>query len=178
MNPALLAAANRRPTETIVLLDTIAKLVNDVTGWSSDAYGFSSSARYSYSNGFLPANGFKLAAPGIDLSKVRKFSASFTHYVNTPVNCLGYNQFKITLSDNSFVYVGVSDQNSDGAQPVHVYDGSTVATRPAGNIINRTLSYTVPNGLTVTKIEVCSAAYAQYARGNFGFKDVTLTLAV
>lgn len=149
------------------------------TGWVNDPEtGLYNTAAASYVAGYYPANGYKQCPmTGIDLSKIKKFSAKFTLYYNTPANCIAFNIFRLTLSNSQQILVGVMDQNTDASQGIYYANGAVSASQIKNtDFVDHELSYTVPDNLSITKIEWCSAAYSNFARSKNGMKEAKVLM--
>lgn len=133
-----------------------------------------------YNAGYYPTNGYRVCPlTGIDLTKMKRFSAVFNMYYNTPANSIAYNIFRLTLSDGKVVLVGVYDQNTDASAGLWIFNGvaAGAGSNPKNtNVVDMELGYTVPDGVTITKVEWCSACYQNFPRAKNGVKDVKFTL--
>jgi len=163
----------------ILRVSTPDELVADATNWSVDpVLGMSSSKRYTYLAGSLPNVAFVPVTTPMDLSKLLEIKGVFTGYYDTPTGAMGYSLFRITLSTGKVHYIGTLDENTAGGAGQGIYDGQEagVAPKVLTNCVGQELSFIVPEGATVTALDVASGAYDKYPRGQFGFKDIEFTL--
>ncbi|OMH38247.1 LamG-like jellyroll fold domain-containing protein [Motiliproteus sp. MSK22-1] len=109
-----------------------------------------------------------------DINKVKSISANFTEYYDSPRSSLGQNVLKIILSDSSVINLGTIDSHEHGPTGQTIYKGDDglefLVTR---NVINETYTYTIPDGLSVTEVQIVSNTYQSYPGSVRGIKDIT-----
>ena len=115
------------------------------------------------------------------LSKIRKVSAVFTGYYDYPTGSLGESGIVITMSNGTAISIGTYDGHTYG------YVGQTINSGDAGavngstrNVIQERFTYTIPEGVTVTAIQLMSSGYNgdgnNYPFSLRGMKDFVFTL--
>lgn len=115
------------------------------------------------------------------LSKIRKVSAVFTGYYDYPTGSLGESGIVITMSNGAAISIGTYDGHTYG------YVGQTINAGDAGavngstrNVIQERFTYTIPEGVTVTAIQLMSSGYNgdgnNYPFSLRGMKDFEFTL--
>lgn len=117
------------------------------------------------------------------LSKLRKVSAVFTGYYDNPAGSMANNSLAIHLSNGTIVSLAVSDSWDYRPSGQTIYKGDAgVETMVTRDVINERYTYTVPEGLTVTKIVLQSAGWYESSNGQYypfslrGMKDFEFTL--
>lgn len=106
---------------------------------------------------------------------LRRISATFTSYYNTPGTALGINHFLITLDDSTEIKLGTRDGHADSGSGQSLYKGDEpdelFVTRDA---VDEVYQYNVPSNRHITKVEFVSSYYTGYPEAQRGFKDVKL----
>lgn len=161
----------------VVKLNQIADILVNTSGWVYDAnrgwyrnvYDWGTTHNSKFTTEFL--------------SKLRKVSAVFTGYYDNPAGSMANNALIIHLSNGSSVSLAISDAWDYGPSGQTIYKGDAgIETMVTRNVINERYTYTVPEGLTVTKIVLQSAGWYESSNGRYypfslrGMKDFEFTL--
>lgn len=119
------------------------------------------------------------------LARIKKISATFTSYNNSPSGGLGENYFTIQMrhtngSVNS-VPLGTSDGNTLAASGQSIFMGDQGSISPTTmDVVNQRYTYTVPEGWTVERIVARSNGYTDgyfyYPFTTRGMKDFEFVL--
>lgn len=115
------------------------------------------------------------------LSKIRRVSATFTGYYNNPVEGMHINYIRIHLSNGTTQIIGTNDAWAHGPSGQRIYKGDAgFEDKAVRNVLGERYTYTVPEGVYVTGLEVLS--YPAYTGGRYyppslrGMRDFEFTL--
>jgi len=109
-----------------------------------------------------------------NLANVRRITATFTGYYNTPSNSAGQNFIQINYSDTTSVKIGTWDGSEVAANGQYVYLGDSGSVGPVTvDYIDETATATTPVGETITSIEFISTLPSNpFPPSNRGIKDI------
>ncbi len=146
-------------------------ILNETRGWYRDVYP-------TVQDSYIPIP-TKLSAD--TLSKIRKVSATFTGYYNTPAEGLNLNYLRIHLSNGVVKLLGTNDAWTDAGTGQNLYKGDAgTESKVTRNVINERYSFTVPVDIKVVGLDFLS--YPAYTQGRYypsslrGMKDFEFTL--
>lgn len=154
-----------------LLLDTSGWVYDSDRGWYRDVYP-------TVQNNYPPM----VSKFSVDtLSKIRRVSATFTGYYNKPVEGLHLNYIRIHLSNGTTQTIGTNDAWAHGPSGQLIYKGDAGFENMAvRNVLGERYTYTVPEGVYVTGLEIMS--YPAYTEGRYypsslrGMRDFEFTL--
>lgn len=135
-------------------------LIADVAEWSYDSVmGWSWDYNIKREDGVVV-----VTLSQQDLSSIRKVSAVFTGYHNTPLGSLGTNEIHIVLNDGSYVDIGTRVHQASSSAGQRISKGDAGKEEDAlRDVLGERFTYTVPEGYTVSLIEIHS--YSQLSSG-------------
>ncbi|MCY1340003.1 hypothetical protein D9M68_18650 [compost metagenome] len=167
----------RECLNSVVSFTDIVDILNDVTNWVNDP----TRGWYKNTYSWNATNTSKLDAGFI--ASIRKVSAVFTGYNDTPAGCLGESIIRLDLSDGTFALIGISDGHTVAAQGQAVHYGRPSLGQQyttTANIITTKLEYVIPDGITVTAVYLGSNGYnnggTYYPFQTRGMRDFEFTL--
>lgn len=130
-----------------------------------------------YINAATWGTGRSLSLP-FSPSLIKKITANFTCYYNTPSNCLGLAWISWTLDDSTNALMGIADAHADAFQGQTLYRGDAGNTGlTQTNVVNQVWTYTVPSGRFInTPISFVGDYLSGHPACNRGIKDITFYL--
>lgn len=154
-----------------VIADTSGWVYDTVRGWYRDVYP-------TVQNNYPPM----VSKFSVDtLSKIRRVRATFTGYYNNPVEGLHLNYIRIHLSNGTTQTIGTNDAWAHGPSGQRIYKGDAgFEEKVTRNVLGERYTYTVPEGVYVTGLDVLS--YPAYTENRYypsslrGMRDFEFTL--
>lgn len=147
---------------------------DDAAGAFADASSWSWDATRGYYRNTTSQTPIVVILPRIDL--VRKITATFWSYYNTPSGCGGSSRLLITLDDATLIQFGTRDAWVSDWRGQSILKGDagkeTMVTR---NVVGETYTYTIPSGRTAVDISIESYGASGYPYATRGLRDIFVT---